>query len=53
MIFGKFLLGIAVGVFIIPAMIADPAGTIETAQNIIQKIIEVFGYLSGVGAVLS
>ena len=52
MIFGKFLLGIFVGFFVVPAMLLDPVGTFETAQDIAGKIIEVFSYLGGVGEVL-
>ena len=41
MIFGKFVLGILVGVFVVPAMLADPDGTVDRFQNIFGKVAEV------------
>lgn len=51
--FGKFVLGILVGFFVVPAMIIDPIATFETAKDIGAKIIEVFSYIGGVGEVVS
>lgn len=51
--FGKFILGILVGFFVVPAMILDPVATFETAKDIGGKIIEVFTYIGGVGEVVS
>ena len=53
MIFGKFVLGVLVGFFVVPAMLLDPVGTFETAKDIGAKIIEVFSYLGGVGEVVT
>lgn len=53
MIFGGVIFGILVGLFVIPPMMADPAGTIETIANIIGKVVEVASYIGGVGEVLS
>lgn len=53
MIFGGVIFGILVGVFVVPPMLADPAGTIQTIGNVIGKIIEVASYIGGVGEVLS
>ncbi len=52
MFFGKFLLGIFVGFFVVPAVLLDPVTTFETAKDIGGKIIEVFSYIGGVGEVL-
>lgn len=51
--FGKFILGILVGFFVVPAMILDPVATFETAKDIGAKIIEVFSYIGGVGEVVT
>lgn len=51
--FGKFILGILVGFFVVPAMILDPVATFETAKDIGGKIIEVFSYIGAVGEVVS
>jgi len=48
LIFGKFILGILVGFFIIPAMLIDPQGTIQTAQNVVGKLAEFVGFIGGV-----
>lgn len=48
MIFGKFLLGIVVGFFVVPAIVSDPQGTIDTATNVVNKIIEVAGFVGGI-----
>ena len=47
MIGSKFILGILVGFFVIPAVLADPQGTFETAKNVVTKIVEVAGFLGG------
>ncbi len=51
--FGKFVLGILVGFFVVPAMILDPVATFETAKEIGGKIIEVFSYIGGVAEVVN
>lgn len=51
--FGKFLLGILVGFFVVPAMLIDPVATFETAKDIGGKVIEVFTYIGAVGEVVS
>jgi len=48
MIFGKFVLGVIVGFFVVPAMIIDPQGTISTFQNIAGKLAEFVGYVGGI-----
>ncbi len=53
MIFGKYVLGVLTGVFVIPAMIADPQGTVDRFQNIFGKVAEVVSYLVGVGEVIA
>lgn len=53
MIFGGVIFGILVGLFVIPPMLADPAGTITTIGDIVGKVIEVGSYIAGVGEVLS
>jgi len=48
LIFGKFVLGILVGFFVVPAMLIDPQGTISTFQNIAGKLAEFVGYVGGI-----
>ena len=48
MIFGKFVLGILVGFFVVPAMLIDPQGTLNTIQNVAGKLAEFVGYIGGV-----
>ncbi|MCP6727065.1 MAG: hypothetical protein KJI69_03515 [Patescibacteria group bacterium] len=53
MIGAKFILGILVGFFVVPAMIIDPVATFETAKEIGGKIFEVFTYIGGVAEVVT
>ena len=48
---GKIAFGILLGLFVIPAVILDPAGTFETASNIISKIIDFGGAIGEVSNV--
>jgi hypothetical protein len=54
LIFGKFVLGILVGFFVVPAMLIDPQGTISTFQNIAGniagKLAEFVGYVGGIAS---
>ena len=43
----RFISGILVGFFVIPAVLADPQGAFETAKNVVTKIVEVAGFLGG------
>ena len=45
---GKFILGILVGFFVIPVIITDPQKTFNITQNILEKMVEVTGYIGGV-----
>ena len=51
--FGKFLLGVLVGFFVVPAILLDPEASLETAKEIGGKIIEVFSYIGGVREVVT
>lgn len=43
----KFILGILVGFFVIPAVLSDPQGTFETTKNVVTKIVEIASFLDG------
>ncbi len=45
--FGKILLGILIGVFVLPFIFADPLGTFETIQGVIEKLSELGGVIGG------
>lgn len=42
----RILLGVLVGFFVVPAIVADPTGSFNTAKDVITKIIE-FGSAVG------
>ena len=44
----KFISGILIGFFVIPAVLADPQGVFETAKNVSTKIVEVAGFFGDV-----
>ncbi len=44
---GKILLGVLIGIFVIPVVFADPLGTFETVQGIIEKLSELGGAIGG------
>lgn len=43
----KFISGILVGFFVIPAVLADPAGTFDVIHGIITKLSELGGAIGG------
>lgn len=43
----RILLGILIGVFVIPAVVADPVGTFSTVQGVIEKLSELGGAIGG------
>lgn len=43
----KIILGILIGVFVIPAVVADPVGTFDTIQNVFGKLAELGGVIGG------
>lgn len=45
--FGKILLGVLIGVFVLPFIFADPLGTFETIQGVIEKLSELGGAIGG------
>ncbi len=46
--FGKTILGILIGVFVIPVIYADPVGTFETIQSVVTKLSDLAGAIGGV-----
>ncbi len=44
----RILLGVLIGIFVIPAVIADPTGTFETLQGVVEKLSELAGAIGGV-----
>ncbi len=44
---GKILLGILIGVFVVPAVILDPVATFNTVQGVIEKLSELGGVIGG------
>lgn len=44
---GKILLGVLIGVFVLPVVFADPLGTFETIQSIAEKLSELGGAIGG------
>lgn len=47
MIFGGVIFGIIIGATIVHAMIADPAGTIETLKSVGSTIVSVVHVIGG------
>jgi len=46
--FSKIILGILIGVFVIPVVYADPVGTFDTIQSVVTKITDLVGAIGGV-----
>lgn len=44
----RILLGILIGVFVIPTILADPVGAFETFQGVVEKLSELAGVVGGV-----
>lgn len=43
----KIILGILIGVFVVPAVAIDPVGTFNTVQGVFTKLIELGGVIGG------
>ncbi len=43
----KLILGILIGVFVVPAVAVDPVGTFNTVQSVFAKLIELGGVIGG------
>jgi len=46
--FGKILLGVLIGIFVIPVVYADPVGTFDTIQSVVTKLSDLVGAIGGV-----
>ena len=47
MLGSRILLGILIGVFVVPVIIADPVGTFDTVQSVIGKLSDLAGVIGG------
>jgi len=43
----KIILGILIGVFVVPAVALDPIGTFNTFQGVVTKLVELGGVIGG------
>lgn len=48
---GKIGFGVLLGLFVVPAIIADPSGTLETVSDVITKIVDFGGAVGEVANV--